>query len=254
MGTQKREKVFDPRAAKLLRHKRKAVFLGTQKRRGIWSETPKVLRPKKKSGSFGHPKEKRYFTAPKREAVFDPRAPKLLRPEKKSGDACIEHAFAQIYCKKTYVSCHDRPMEKSRKKCCNLLWIRVCTSVLPGVYEHVIRGACTGRSHQLVFTVNYNTFCNFTAINHMFRAMSGPWKKVARTHGKTAWFWKGARIACKNTYDLTRLKTCTAQQKYINFWKCTSFGLKKRTTQHNEATFWGQGAPRTSESTLFIEK
>ena len=78
-----------------------------------------------------------------------------------------------------------------------MLWIRVCTNVLPGVYEHVIRGACTGRSHQLVFTVNYNTFCNFTAIKHMFRAMSGPWKKVARTHGKTAWFWKGARIACK---------------------------------------------------------
>jgi hypothetical protein len=35
LGTQKREKVFDPRAAKLLRHKRKVVFLGTQKRRGI---------------------------------------------------------------------------------------------------------------------------------------------------------------------------------------------------------------------------
>ena len=103
-------------------------------------------------------KEKRCFWAPKRKAVFDPRVLKLLRPEKKSGNAYIEHAFAQIYCKKTDVSCHVRPMEKSRKKCCNLLWIRVCTSVLPGVYEHVIRGACTGRSHQLVFTVNYNTF------------------------------------------------------------------------------------------------
>jgi hypothetical protein len=60
LGTQKREKVFDPRAAKLLRHKRKAVLLGTQK----------------KSGISGHPKEKRYlireplsYSGPKRKAV-----------------------------------------------------------------------------------------------------------------------------------------------------------------------------------------
>ncbi len=37
--------------------KRKAVFQGTQKRSGIWSESPKLLRPEKKSGIFGHPKE-----------------------------------------------------------------------------------------------------------------------------------------------------------------------------------------------------
>jgi hypothetical protein len=49
--------------------KREAVFFGTQK----------------KSGICRHLKEKRYSWAPKREAVFDPRAPKLVGPKKKSG-------------------------------------------------------------------------------------------------------------------------------------------------------------------------
>ena len=67
-------------------------YSGTKEKRYFWApkreeafdpRAPKLLRPKKKSGSFGHPKEKRYFRAPKREAVFDPKAPKLLRPEMK---------------------------------------------------------------------------------------------------------------------------------------------------------------------------
>ncbi len=79
-------------------------FLGPTNLGALGSNTASLLGAQEYRFSFG---------CPKRETVFDPRAPKLLRPEKKSGNACIEHAFAQIYCKKSYVSCYVRPMEKS---------------------------------------------------------------------------------------------------------------------------------------------
>ena len=73
-------------------HPKEKRYFRAPKREAVFDpKAPKLLRPEKKSGIFGHPKEKQYFRAPNREAVFDPRAPKRYVASLSIGTAKQKH-------------------------------------------------------------------------------------------------------------------------------------------------------------------